>query len=144
MKVVPFEPLTHSPVVRLRTLPLNSLLLAATRNPSVSVMSPPYETLARYSLSSVCSRLTLPRSGPPTGSVMMLTAPAIDALPYSVLCGPLMISIRAASARSLNAMNCRPIGTSSTVTDTSDSTPMPIELVPMPRMLMPLFAGVVP
>jgi hypothetical protein len=81
---------------------------------------------------------------PPIGLVVMLIAPAIELLPNSVLCGPFSTSMRPTSARSLKAPACMPSGTSSTITATSASTPMPSEKVPMPRILMLKLPGWVP
>src|SRR5471032_1794789 len=82
--------------------------------------------------------------GPVSGLVTMLIAPATADLPNSVLCGPFSTSMRVMSARSLKAWNWVAMGMSSMMTATSDSTPMPTETVPMPRMKMALLAAVVP
>jgi hypothetical protein len=72
--------------------------------PTVSDRRPLSAAATRYSWSLVSYRLTRVCIGPePIGLVVIKTAPAIELLPNSVLCGPFRISTRAMSAVSLNA-----------------------------------------
>src|SRR3569832_24372 len=88
--------------------------------------------------------MALPVNSAVGAAVVMLRTPAMALLPNSVLCGPRSTSTRSTSTRSLNAAAWKPRGTSSMTTATSDSTAIPLEKVPMPRMLIAKLPGCEP
>jgi hypothetical protein len=88
--------------------------------------------------------MPLPENSLVGAAVAMFSTPAMALLPNRVLCGPRSTSTRSTSIRSLKAAAWKPIGTSSMTTATSDSTAIPFEKVPMPRILMLKLPGWLP
>ena len=139
--VFSLSPFWRVSLVRFLTVPGKSVLLAERRTRSLSVSPPDSDTPSRCSPSLVIITLAVVLLSAWIGVVVMLIAPAMALLPNSVLCGPFSTSTRLTSVRSLNEAAWYASGMSSTMTATSDSTPIPNEKVPMPRMLMLLLAG---